>query len=64
MTYIDEYNLDEINTRNAKLYEQAKIALRDMPKPIYEIPRHNEAPKSVFAGKDKNGMAIFNINWW
>ena len=63
MTYIDEYNLDEINARNAKLYEQAKIALADMKKPIQEIPRHNEAPKTVFVGHE-NGMAVFKINWW
>ena len=59
MTY-----LDEVNARNEKLYEQARIALKDLKTPIREIPRHNQPTKTEYIGKDKNGVATFEINWW
>jgi len=60
--------LEEIEKRNAELYEKARKELAGMKQPIREISRDpNYKPTTIYVGQEKAGndnMAVFKVNWW
>ena len=65
--------LEEIEARNAPLYEKARKELAAIRKPIVDTPRDpNYKPETRYIGQEKvvlrdgktNNMAVFQVNWW
>lgn len=53
--------LDEINSRNEKLYEKAKKEIATIKPPITEMPKYTGKKEIVFTGMSNDGMATYQF---